>query len=230
MKHKKFLFALALLIALAIAGGIAYAWWTTSTDPISGSVGTGELKLASGYGPITVSGLVPQVDPPADLTGSLSDSTYPSVNYFWVQNQGTVPMMFYGWLDNGSGDWAVLISKLHVRVWLNPATNNSGWTNTFNNTGNYQVFNGTLDQLWGGQVDGKYYLGSTSGYNGTGVKTPIGPGEQGVYKIAVWLDKSAGNDTQGKTLGFTLKFNGAQEQLFDQNIIDFGPTGGWTGI
>jgi hypothetical protein len=228
MKHKKLFITVAVLIALAIAGGVAYAWWTTSTDPIGGSVGTGSLSLAAGYGPIDVSGLVPQVDPPADPDGALPDSTYPSVSYVWVKNEGTVPLMFYGWLTNGGGDSAALIDYVHVRIWLNPATNNSGWVDTFNTGGNWQVFDGVLSTLWPGQSAGRTYLGSTSGLDGTGVKTPIGPGEQGVYKIAVWLDKNAGNDTQGKTLTFDLKFNGGQEELFDDNVANaLYP---WTGI
>jgi hypothetical protein len=228
MKHKKFLFALAVLIALAIAAGVAFAWWTTSTSIGGNSVGTGSLTLAAGYSPISASGLLPQVDPAADPTGSLPDNTYPSVSYVWVQNQGTVPLMFYAWLDNGSGDYAALINYIHVRIWLNPANNASGWPETFNSSFHGLVFEGMLSTLWAGQSAGKTYLGSTSQPDGQGVKTPIGPSEQGVYKIAVWLDSSAGNDTQGKTLGFTLKFNGGQEELFDSNVANsLYP---WTGI
>ena len=214
----------AVLLALAIFSvGAAFGWWTTSAAPITGnSVSTGTATLVAGGGPVSIANLVPQVAPADDPTWSLADSTYPSVSYIYVQNQGSVPLMFYGYLANPGGD-GVLLSYVHIRIWLNPATNNSGWTDNFNNTGHYLVFDGPLSTLWNSAAAGKQYLGSTSGQNGTGVQTPILPGQTGVYKIACWLDSSAGNDTQAKSLSFSINFNGEQENEF---IAD----GGWGGI
>jgi hypothetical protein len=213
MKHKKLFIVIAVVVALAIAASIAFAWWTTSASIGGNSVGSDTATLAAG-GSVSVSHLIPQLPPVADPTGGLSDSTYPSVSYIYVQNTGSTPLMFYAYLANGSGD-TVLLPYVHVRIWLNPANNNSPWTNTFNNTGNYLVFEGTLDLLWNNAVvAGKYYLGSTSGHNGAGVQTPIAPGQLGVYKIAVWLDSTAGNDTQGKTIYFDINFNGEQVEQF----------------
>ncbi len=218
MKHKKLIIAIIAVVALAVAvlaTGAAFGWWTTDAAPITGnSVGTGTATLVAGGGPINITNLVPQVAPADDPTGVLADSTYPSVSYVYVQNQGNVPLMFYAYLANPGGD-GVLLPYVHVRIWLNPATNNSGWTDTFNNTGNYLVFQGVLNTLWNSSAQGQYYLGSTSGLGGTGVETPILPGQTGVYKIACWLDSSAGNDTQGKSVSFSLNFHGEQQNEFD---------------
>jgi hypothetical protein len=222
MKQKTLIIALILVVVLAAAtalAGVAFGWWTSDPAVGGNTLTSDTATLVVGGAPIALNGLVPQVDPAADPTGSLPDSTYPSVSYIYVQNQGSVPLMFYVFLADPSG-YVGLVDYVHVRIWLNPATNNSGWTNTFNNTGNYQVFNGMLGTIWNSSAQGKVYLGSTSGLNGSGVKTPINPGETGVYKIAVWLDQTAGNDTQGKTVGFSINLHGEQVEQFDA-------AGGW---
>ena len=217
------LFSAALLALAVFSVGAAFGWWTTSAAPITGnSVSTGTATLVAGGGPVSIANLVPQVAPADDPTGSLGDSAYPSVSYIYVQNQGSVPLMFYGYLANPGGD-AALLNHVHIRIWLNPVNNTTGWTDTFNNTGNYLVFDGVINTLWNSSAAGKYYLGSTSGANGAGVQTPILPGQTGVYKIACWLDSSAGNDTQAKSLSFSINFNGEQQNEF---IAD----GGWGGI
>ena len=139
------------------------------------------------------------------------------MTYIYVQNHGSVPLMFYGWLGTPGGD-AALLPYVQVRIWLNPANNQSGWTDDFNNTGHYLVYQGPIGTLWNSVAAGQKYLGSTSGLDGTGTETPILSGQTGVYKIACWLDSSADNTTQGKSLTFSINFNGGQQTFRLQRL------------
>ena len=139
------------------------------------------------------------------------------MSYVYVTNTGNTPLMFYGYLSDPS-DSGGIVPWVYVRIWLNPATNTSGWTDTFNNGGNYLVYQGLLNTLWDSSAAGKTYLGSVDPSNNP---TPIGPGQVGVYKIAVWLSQNAPNSTQNQTANFSINFAGEQLGQWQANGNSF---------
>lgn len=226
MKHKRFLIlvGLAAVTALAIfAVGAAFGWWYTDAAPISGNtVASGTATLTSGGGPMSATNLVPQVTP-ADND---HDSAYGGVSYYWVKNTGSVPLMFYAYIDNGGGaPSADFLAKVNVRIWLLGATSTPSWwsglpggwsPDTFNAAGPWAVWSGTLADLWnGGAAFGAKNMASvTPG----GAATPINQGEVGIYRVAVWLDSTAAApDTQGQTASFSLEFHAIQLQQWQTN-------------
>ena len=227
MKHKKLIIAIGIVVALAVAifaTGAAFGWWYTDAAPIAGNqVGSGTATLVSGGGPVSATNLVPQVAP----TDPANDSAYGGVSYFYVKNTGSVPLMFYAYIDNGGGTpSADFLSKVDVAIWLLGATSTpSNWTglpglgwsaDTFNSPGPWPVWSGTLADLWnGGQAFGATHLGSVTPSN---VATPINAGEVGIYRVAVWLDSSAAAlDTQGQSASFSLEFHAIETQQWTAN-------------
>lgn len=219
---------LAVMLAIAVfAVGAAFGWWYTDAAPISGNnVGSGTATLISGGGPISATNLVPQLAPAA----TANDSAYGGVSYVYVQNTGSVPLMFYAYIDGGGGTpSADFLSKVDVSISLLGATTAPAyWTglppawsaDTFGgSTGPYPVWSGTLADLWnGGQAFGAANLGSVSGVT----PTPIGTGEVGIYRIAVWLDSTAAApDTQGQSASFSLEFHAIELQQWVANGNQF---------
>ena len=222
---KRFLVPLGVFAAVAVgvfATGAAFGWWYTDAAPISGNnVASGTATLISGGGPISATDLVPQVTPADDAP----DAAYGGVSYFYVQNTGSVPLMFYAYIDGGGGaPSADFLSKVMVRIWLlGKTTAPSYWTvpslwspDTFNSAGPWLSYSGPLDQLWnGGSSYGMHYLASVTPNNDA---TPIYKGEVGIYRVAVWLDSTAAApDTQGQTASFSLEFHAIQLNQWQVN-------------
>jgi predicted ribosomally synthesized peptide with SipW-like signal peptide len=230
MKHKKLLIVLAVVVVMAIAAAVAYAWWSDTVSVDSNAVSTGSVSLETQGLPIVADGLVPQVDP----AEKAADAAYPSVTYFWVKNGSTVPLMFYGWLSGGD-DPKNINPYVKVRIWLlgsNTPTPVSwwtgldpSWTDTFQPAagGPFLSYEGTLAGLWPGKDPGINYL-SSRWWDGTSWhRTPIGEGEYGVYRAAVWLDKDAPDSTQNATVKFTINWTGMQEGAWDDLGYDGFP-------
>jgi hypothetical protein len=229
VKHKKLLIVFIVVVAMAVAATVAYAWWSATITSDTNTVSTGSVAMEMGGLPVTASGLVPQPDPDLDA----ADDEYADVTYFWVKNTSTIPLMFYGWLSDGS-DNKDLRSYVNARIWLlgdatppTEWTGYPGWDSTFQTGGPYVSFDGTVADLWSGQPAGINYLSSRAWYGGTWHRTPIGPGEQGVYRVAIWLDSTAPNSTQGATgsdaLSFKINFTGMQEEQWDEDDYDSQP-------
>lgn len=229
MKHKKLIITIVAIVAMAIAAAVAYAWWSDTQSTPGNSVSTGGVALATSGLPIVADGLAPQYAPTMDAV----DGDYASVSYFWVKNDDSIPLMFYGWLSDGGGDWAVLNPYVHIRIWLLGATPApaywtgfpSGWVDTFQVPGPHLSYDGTLAGLWSGQDAGINYLSSRywPPPSGPWQRTLINAGEYGVYRAALWLDSSAPNSTQHKTVTFTINFTGMQEQAWDDAGYDTFP-------
>ncbi len=213
MKHKKLIIAIIAVVVLAAAvalAGVAFGWWTANASTPGNSVSTANAGLATSGLPITAAGLVPQVSPAEDAV----DSEYGSVSYFYVENTGSTPLMFYGWLSGGT-DTNNIAPYVDVRVWLLGATTApsfwtgmpSGWSDTFQVAGPWLAYEGPLSGLWSGVPAGLNYL-SSRGWSGSWTDTPIAAGQYGVYRVAVWLDSSAPDSTQNSTVGFTVNFTG----------------------
>jgi hypothetical protein len=234
MKHKKLIIAtIAGLVAAAcvILAGVAFGWWTANASTPGNSVSTADAGLVTSGLPITVSGLVPMVDPaPADPGTTVPDSSYPSVSYFYVHNTGSTPLMFYGWLSGGN-DTKAIAPYVHMRIWLLGATSApsawsglpSGWADTFQAQGPWLAYDGTLAGLWTGASAGLNYL-SSRGWTGTSwVDTPILPGQYGVYRVATWLGDNAPDSTQNATVSFTINFTGLEPQEWAAHDYDGTP-------
>ncbi len=213
MKHKKLIVVLVVL-AMAITASIAYAWWSDTVTSDTNTVATGEVALEMAGLPIDASGLVPQNDPAADAV----DAAYADVTYFWVKNDSTVPLMFYGWLSDGSDD-SNIRSYVNARITLLGSatapdwwTLPDGWEGTFQDGGPYDVFDGTVADLWSGQTAGKLYLSSRYWDGSDWIHTLLEEGEYAVYRVAIWLDSTAPDSAQNATLSFKINFTGIQEE------------------
>jgi hypothetical protein len=249
MKKKLIVFAIVAIVA-AVVAGIAFAWWTSADPAVGGNtVATGEAGALTTSGlPLTVSGLVPIADPSAgDLqSDALTAADGASVSYFYVENSGKGPLMFYGSLSDGSITYvdpsgpnntaylSDLINNVQVRISLvSTAANNpvgwvlpDSWAASFNTAGGpYTVYNGTLATLWnGGTTAGLEYL-SSRGHSGNPapngwIDTPIAVGQYAVYRVVTWLDGAAGNDTQNNAVSFTLHFTGMQPAAWTAAAYD----------
>jgi hypothetical protein len=232
LKHKKLFIAIIAVVVLAAAialAGVAFGWWTANASTAGNSVSTANTGLVTSGLPITVSGLVPQVNPAADPAGNtLNDAQYPSVSYFYVENSGTTPLMFYGWLSGGT-DAKALAPYVDMRIWLlgdNAAPGNwtgmpGGWADTFQVSGGpFPVFDGTLGDLWAGQSAGINFLSSRHWTGSAWQDTAIQPGQYAVYRVAIWLDSSAPDSTQNATASFTINFTGLSTQQWTLNNYD----------
>jgi len=232
MKHKKLLIVAIVVVAMAVAATVAYAWWSTTITSDTNSVSTGSVAMemsGAPWMPITASGLVPQSDPALDA----EDAEYADVTYFWVKNSSTIPLMFYGWLSDGS-DNKDIRQYVNVRIWLLGATTApaywtgypAGWVDTFQVPGPHETYFGTIGGLWSGPPAGINYL-SSRWWDGTWHRTPINPGEYGVYRVAIWLDSTAPNSAQGATgpdaLSFKINFTGMQDEAWTEADYDSQP-------
>jgi hypothetical protein len=225
MKHKKLIVVAIVVVAMAVAATVAYAWWSTTITSDTNSVSTGSVAMEMAGLPVTASGLVPQANPAMDA----EDAEYADVTYFWVKNSSSIPLMFYGWLSDGS-DPKNIRSYVNVRIWLLGATTApsywtlpAGWVDTFQIPGPHETYFGTVGGLW--QVaDGINYLSSRFWTGTEWVRTPIGPGEYGVYRVAIWLDSTAPNSAQGATgsdaLTFKINFTGMQDEAWTEANYD----------
>ena len=92
-----------------------------------------------------------------------------------------------------------------MQITLDPTSNPYGWTDTFATGGPWTVYSGPLSAIWNSSAAGKSLLASLTPSN---TPNPIQPGQYGVYKIAVWLDWSAPNSTQGQSASFSVNFSG----------------------
>lgn len=230
MKHKKLIIVLAVVVVMAIAAAVAYAWWSDSVSTGTSSVSTGNVSLET-YGlPIVADGLVPQLDPALDA----EDSEYAAVQYFWVKNGSSIPLMFYGWINNGS-DANDIRSFVRARIWLLGSSTptpvswwtglDPSWVDTFQPApgGPFVSFDGTVEDLWTSVPAGINYLSSRYWTGSAWVRTPIGSGEYGVYRIAVWLDSTAPDSTQNSTVSFTINFTGMQDEAWTEAGYDLDP-------
>jgi len=225
---KRALLPIAVVAVLAIGATVALAWWSSIASTDNNSVSTGSVSMATGGLPITANNLVPIATPGANA----ADAGYGSVSYFWVHNTSSIPLMFYGYLSNGSPDVKNLAQYVDVRIWLlgssttTPVTGWTGlptdWVDTFQPAagGPFLSFDGTLKQLWLGEPAGINFLSSRAWYGSAWHDTPIGHDEYGVYRVAVWLDSSAPDSTQNAALTFTMNFKGMQQGEWDANNYD----------
>lgn len=224
MKHKKLLIVAIVVVAMAIAAAVAYAWWSDTVTSDTNTVATGEVALAMEGLPIQASGLMPQNDPDEEAY----DDAYGDVTYLWVRNDSPVPLMFYGWLSDGL-DPKSIRGYVNARItllgsapepywWSLP----SGWAGTFQDAGPYDVFEGTVAQLWG-QSAGINYLSSRYPIGDDWGHTPLDVGEYAVYRVAVWLDSTAPDTVQNATLSFKINFTGMQQEGWDAAGYDATP-------
>lgn len=224
MRHKK-LIVFVVVLAMALAAAAAYAWWSTTITSDTNNVATGHIALAMSGLPIDASGLVPQNAPEEDA----EDSEYADVTYFWVKNDSSMPLMFYGWLSDGS-DTKNIRSYVRARIWLlgdaEPPDFWTGidetWVGTFQTGGPYDTFDGTVAQLWSAQTAGINYLSSRY-WDSAWHRTLFEPGEYAVYRVAIWLDGSAPDSTQDATLSFKINFTGMQEEAWEAAGYDLDP-------
>ncbi len=157
---------------------------------------------------------MPQTDPAAGA----DDAAYADVTYISVKNDSTVPLMFYGWLSDGS-DPDNIRSYVKVRIELLgsaavPALLDRlppARLGTFQDGGPYPVFTGTVAQLWGESC--RHQLPQQPLLDGL----DVGPyatrgGSTAVYRVAVWLDSAAPNTAQNDALSFKVNFTGMQDR------------------
>ncbi len=111
---------------------------------------------------------------------------------------------------------------MHLRYWTGyPA----GWVDTFQVPGPHETFVGTVGGPVAGPPAGINYLSSRYWDDDTDTwyRTPIGPGEYAVYRVAIWLDSTAPNSAQGATgsdaLTFKINFTGMQEEPWDRGRL-----------
>jgi predicted ribosomally synthesized peptide with SipW-like signal peptide len=232
MKHKKLIIVIVVLVVMAIAASVAYAWWSDTASTSGNKVSTVGVDLETFGLPITAGGLVPMADPALEAV----DAAYPSVSYFWVKNGGSIPLMCYGWLSDGD-DPGNINPYVRIRIWLLGSSTptpvswwtglDPNWVDTFQPApgGPFVSYDGTLGALWPGKDPGINYL-STRYWNlpsGPWLDTPMGAGEYGVYRAAVWLDSTAPDFTQNKTVEFTINFTGMQQEAWDEAGYDLFP-------
>jgi len=210
MSRKHLFISIVVLVAVCIFASVAYAWLTSTASVAGNTISTGsEFGMTASSNPITVSGLVPQNDPPAAPN---ADTTGYKTSFVWFQNNATIPAMAFAYLDNLT-DPGNIRDLVNVKITVAPT--DSGWGDesaTLSGPGGpYVVYSGPISGIWG-QDNGKANM-STRYWNGSSwVHTPIAAGQQGWYKIVVWLDSTATNAAMGQTLTCDLNFWGTQEE------------------
>jgi hypothetical protein len=218
VKHKKLIVIIATLVVMGIAATAAYAWFTSSGSLPGNSISTGNvgIEVQGANGPINVSGLMPSYGPAINLgtpwalsTQDLtSESNFPS-SFFWIHNNGTAPEMFYAWAELGGN--TEIANKVMCRIWLDPVDYpgypNSAW---WKSPATYAVWEGPLSDIStpGGGRD--LVRSVTPG----GVKETLPVGTYATYKIVFWLDSTADNNYQNKTLNVTLHVESGQEEAW----------------
>ena len=205
---KRIIIPVLVVVVMAVAASVAYAWWTTDTSIDGNEVTTGSMGMSSGSSPIVAKDLIPQLAPGTDL------SKY-HVSYFWFKNTSpSTPMMAYGYLDNVV-DPTGIQGKVMVQITIAPT--DSPWgdpTGTLSAAGGpYPVYTGSVDGIMG-TTNGKATL-ATRFWTGTAWQhTLLAPGQEAWYKVVVWLDSSADNSYQNGSFKADLKFNGMQEEAW----------------
>jgi hypothetical protein len=199
--RKKYFVPLLVVAVMAIAATAAYAWWTTNaqSDPNTVATGTSGLELG-GQLPINVSKLIP-AQPLLDN----DDQTVPAgaykVSYFWVHNTGDEPLPFIGWLDNGTGDYALLGSQVYVKILIAPTDSPYNVAGSLSSEAGHawKVYYGPIDALYGKTAGGSHL--TTDGH------ADLQPGQYAVYKVITWLNgPTCDNSSKDKTMGFTVNF------------------------
>ena len=201
---KKYFIPLLVVAVVAISATVAYAWWTTTVSSGPNTISTGdESLLLGGSLPITAAGLVPQAQLDNDPNSSVAGY---QTSFFYVQNTGTNPVDFVGWLDNGTGDYGVLGSQVWVKITIAPTlAQGSPWDPTgslsYNPVhGPYLVYEGPIGNLYG-QAYGSQYLTTLNPH------TPLAAGQYAFYRVVTWLDgPSSDNSSKNKTMTATLNF------------------------
>jgi predicted ribosomally synthesized peptide with SipW-like signal peptide len=219
MKHKKLLIVLAVVVVMAVAATAAYAWWT-STDSLDGNsitTGTMDIDVQGQSGPMIVTGLVPSNGPNIILQDPWvysdqdvdSENGFPS-RFFWVRNSGNVPEMFYAWAEVTGHTW--IADKVMVRIWLNPVDypDPTDSSQVWKAGETYAVWEGPLSDIdsW---TEGRDRIRTITP---NGVKESIPAGKYALYKIVFWLDGSATNAYQGKSVDVELHVEGGQAEAW----------------
>ena len=210
---KKLFFVIAILV-VALAVGVAYAWFTAQNSVASNLITVQTVGNFDLYGgPISATNLIPANDP--DPTATNPSAEYPSSTYFKLVNSTGAPMMFYAYLSDGAAQGTGMLdpAKVGVRIYLEPPGSAPGnpWA-----PGDFSapavVFSGHLDQIWN-QADAKNLLSSRYWNGSAWVHTLFANGSNAVYRVGIWLDGTkADNSDSGKGLSVTLNFSGVQEE------------------
>ena len=196
---KRVLIPLAVVISMAICASAAYAWWTANVTSGANHISTAKAVLTYGGDlPISADGLVPQAAP----TGDVAAGGAYKVSFFYVDNSGTTPLNFVGWLDNGIGDVDILGAQVYVKITVAPTDSPWAVAGTLSDPGPWLVYQGPINALYG-QAAGATHL------NTTDHATPLHVGQRAIYKVVTWLDgANSNNDSQNKSMTCTLKFEG----------------------
>ena len=126
---KKYFIPLLVVAVMAISATVAYAWWTTTVNSGPNTISTGdESLLLGGSLPMTAAGLVPQNQLDNDPNSSVAGY---QTGFFYVQNTGTNPVDFVGWLGDGTGDYGVSDRRSGVKITIAPTlAQGSPWDRT----------------------------------------------------------------------------------------------------
>lgn len=191
-----------LTVAIAIVGvaSIAFAWFSWTQSTAGNTIASGEMTFttaASPGMPWSISGLVP------------SDGTDPLKYFVAIRNDGDDSALIKAYLTGLTGDTG-LKDVIKVRVFMQPSDDPWGLPDTFG-APDFQC----LDPDTG--VPGEWLLSELVGFYNTPLIIPeshterLEPGEWAVYRIELWMDGSAGNAYQNKSMGFTFNWFGTQD-------------------
>jgi len=203
---KRYFIPLLVVVVMAIAATTAYAWWTTTVTSDPNNITTGGAALAvGGETPISAANLIPQGTLSADPNDGVPAGY--KTSYFYVHNTGDTPLDFVGWLDDGTGDYALLGSQVWVKITIAPVSPPSPWdpTGSLSSVGGpYLVYRGPIGQLYGKSA-GSVYLTTLNPH------TPLAAGQYAFYRVVTWLDgPTSNNDSMHKSMSCTLKFESVQ--------------------
>ena len=201
--RKRVLIPLVVVAVMAIAATAAYAWWTANATSGNNTISTGSSALTYGGSlPINAIGLVPQATLDSSPTTPVPSGYQTS--FFYVHNSGTTPLDFVAWLDNGTGDTAILGTQVYVKITIAPTVaSGSPWDPAGSLSaagGPYLVYMGPIVNLYG-QASGSQYLTTLNPH------TPLAAGQYAYYRVVTWLDgPSSDNSSMNKSMTCSLEF------------------------
>lgn len=196
---------LTIVVAIVGVASIAFAWFSWTQATAGNTLTSGEMTFTTWADPAmpwTISGLMP------------SDGSDPISRFVAIRNDGDDSALIKAYLTAAIGDVA-LKDVVNVRVVMRPTDSPFGvGVGDFGPSDNFVCQDPDATSY---DADNYWKLSELFGAYNTPLIIPethderLEPGEYAVYRIDLWMDSTAGNTYQNKTIGFTYNWFGTQD-------------------
>ena len=196
---------LTVVIAVVGVASIAFAWFSWTESTTGNTLTSGEMTFTTWAVPSmpwAIEDLMP------------SDGSDPEKCFVAIRNDGDDAALIKAYLTALSGD-TILKDVVNVRVVMRPSDSPFGvGEGDFGPSTDFTCQDPDATTY---DADNYWKLSELVGAASTPLIIPeshterLDPGEYAVYRIELWLDSTAGNAYQNKTMGFTFNWFGTQD-------------------